>query len=84
MVAGADDLKGLTFLGLVRTGVRQTVFLSKDQEILAVRKGDLLLDKYRVEKVTEESVVLISPKKDEITITFVEGEPLKVTTKRQS
>lgn len=84
MVAGADDLKGLAFLGLVRTGVRQTVFLSKDQEILAVRKGDLLLDKYRVEKVTEESVVLISPKKDEITITFVEGEPLKVTTKRQS
>ena len=75
------EFKGLNFVGLVKRKGVPTLFFSKDDEILAVREGDLLMDKYKVEKVTEESMVLLSLERMEITITFIEGEPLKVTVK---
>jgi hypothetical protein len=54
----AETLGTFTFLGFVKKDNRKTIFLSKSNEIILVRKGDKIANKYEVTNITDEAMTL--------------------------
>jgi hypothetical protein len=54
----AETLGTFTFLGFVKKDNRKTIFLSKNNEIFLVRKGDKIANKYEVTNITDEAMTL--------------------------
>lgn len=80
-----------TFLGFLEKEKDKTIFLSRkpDDEILIVRKGDVLIKKntsilqdYVIKNITEDIITIISSDGSDIfNINLVENEPLKKNKK---
>ena len=56
---------------------RQTIFLSKDNEIILVRKGDKFAGRYEAKSVTEQALTIVATDSgEEIIIPLIENQPL--------
>jgi hypothetical protein len=65
------------FLGFVKKDNRKTIFLSKDNEIILVRKGDRFADRYEAKSVTDQALTIVATDSgQEIIIPLLENQPL--------
>lgn len=86
-VAGqADVLKAtlarFVFLGYVKKDNRKTIFLSKDKEIILVRKGDKFAGKYEAKNLTDQALTIVATDTgDETVIPLIENQPLSAAAK---
>ena len=53
-----EEVGRFTFLGYLQKGDRKTIFLSRDNEIILLRKGDKIAGKYEVVAVSEEALTI--------------------------
>ena len=71
------ELARFVFLGYVKKGDRKTIFLSKDSEIILVRKGDKFAGRYEAKSVTEQALTIVENESgQEIVIPLIENQPL--------
>ena len=71
------ELAHFIFLGFVKKDKRQTIFLSKDNEIILVRKGDKFAGRYEAKSVTEQALTIVATDSgEEIIIPLIENQPL--------
>ncbi|HKZ16668.1 MAG TPA: hypothetical protein VJ161_04295 [Geobacteraceae bacterium] len=74
------DMAQFTFLGFLKKDNRKTIFLTSNNEIFLVKKGDIIAGKYNVADVTDEMMTIRSSTNGgEIIIPLVENMPLNVT-----
>lgn len=67
------ELARFTFLGFLQKDNRKTVFLSRDGEILLVRKGDTFGGRYQASSITDQALTItVSDTGEEIVIPLVE------------
>lgn len=67
------ELARFTFLGFLQKDNRKTVFLSRDGEIILVRKGDTFAGRYQASSVTDQALTIkVSDTGEEIVIPLVE------------
>lgn len=72
-----QPLARFTFLGFLKKGTVKTIFLAKDKEILLVKKGDKIADRYEAEDITDQALTLtVLDSGDEIVIPLIENRPL--------
>jgi len=72
-----STLARFVFLGYVKKDKRRTVFLSKDKEIILVRKGDIFADHYEATSITDQALTIRSlDSGQEIIIPLNENQPL--------
>ena len=75
-VAKAEMAK-FTFLGFLQKDARKTIFLSKDNEIILVKKGDRIAGRYEVANITDDVLTINSiPDGGQIAIPLLENMPL--------
>jgi hypothetical protein len=73
----AQPLARFTFLGFLKKGSIKTIFLAKDKDILLVKKGDKIADRYQAEDITDQALTLtVLDTGDEIVIPLIENRPL--------
>ncbi len=72
----AETLGTFTFLGFMKKDNRKTIFLSKNNEIFLVRKGDKLANKYEVTNITDEALTVSTADGKEIIIPLEENRAL--------
>lgn len=71
------ELARFVFLGYLKKGNRQTIFLSKDNEIILVRKGDRFAGRYEAKSVTDQALTIVTTDSgEEIIIPLIENQPL--------
>jgi hypothetical protein len=74
------DMAQFTFLGFLKKDNKKTIFLTSNNEIFLVKKGDIIAGKYQVTDVTDEMMTIRSSiNGGEIIIPLVENRPLSVT-----
>lgn len=67
------ELARFTFLGFLQKDNRKTVFLSRDGEILLIRKGDTFGGRYQASSITDQALTItVSDTGEEIVIPLVE------------
>lgn len=72
------EMAKFTFLGFLKNGGRKTIFLSKDQEIILVKKGDKIANRFEVTNLTDEALTISSTTESgQIVIPLVENSPLR-------
>ncbi|MBK5273551.1 MAG: type II secretion system protein PulP [Desulfuromonadales bacterium] len=77
-----NTLARFVFLGYLKKGNRQTIFLSKDKEIILVRKGDKFAGNFEARSVTDQALTIISiDTGEEIVIPLIENQPLSAAVK---
>lgn len=65
------------YLGFLQKEKRKTIFLSRDNQIYLVKKGDKLLDKFEVTALTDKSFTIKSPQDgSELAVPLVENKTL--------
>lgn len=70
-------LARFTFLGFLKKGSVKTIFLANDNEILLVKKGDKVAEKYEATNLSDQLLTLtVTDTGDEIVIPLVENQPL--------
>ncbi len=75
-------LARFVFLGYLKKDNRKTIFLSKDKDIILVRKGDKFAGKYEARSVTDQALTILSTDTgEEIIIPLIENQPLFATGK---
>ena len=73
----APPLARFTFLGFLKKGAVRTIFLSKDQDILLVKKGDKIAGRYQATEISDQALTLtVTDTGDEIVIPLLENRPL--------
>ena len=73
-----SELVRFTFLGFLQQDNRKTVFLSRDKEIVLVKKGDKIAGKYEVANITNEALTInLLASGEQIVIPLVENKPLR-------
>jgi hypothetical protein len=71
------ELARFIFLGYVKKGDRKTIFLSKDSEIILVRKGNKFAGRYEAKSVTDQALTIVEiDSGQEIIIPLIENQPL--------
>ncbi|SNB45281.1 hypothetical protein [Geobacter sp. DSM 9736] len=76
------EMARFTFLGFLKKDNRKTIFLSSNNEIFLVKKGDKIAGKYEVSNITDEALsISILPDGGEIVIPLVENKPLSAPRK---
>ncbi len=86
-VTGQPDVLKATlarfvFLGYVKKDNRKTIFLSKDKEIILVRKGDKFAGKYEAKNLTDQALTIVATDTgDETVIPLIENQPLSAAAK---
>lgn len=74
------DMAQYTFLGFLKKDNRQTIFLTGNNEIFLVKKGDTIAGRYRVANITDEMLsIRTADNGDEFIIPLIENRPLTVT-----
>ena len=58
--AYVKEMGSFTFLGFMKKDNRKTIFLSKNNDIFVVKKGDLIANKYKVTNITDEALTINS------------------------
>ena len=72
-----STLARFIFLGYVKKDKHRTIFLSKDNEIILVRKGDVFAGRYEATSVTDQALTIRSiDSGEEIVIPLNENRPL--------
>ena len=67
-----------TFLGFLKKEGRKTIFLSKGNEIILVKKGDKIDNRFEVTNLTDEALTITSTTESgQIVIPLVENSPLR-------
>jgi len=76
------EMAKFTFLGFLLKDHRKTIFLSKDQEIFVVKKGDKIANKYEITNISDEAMTIHPASgSGEIVIPLMENMPLKARKK---
>jgi hypothetical protein len=80
-VAQPETLKStlarFVFLGYLKKDNRKTIFLSKDKDIILVRKGDKFAGRYEAKSVTDQALTIVATDSgEEIIIPLLENQPL--------
>jgi hypothetical protein len=80
-VAPPETLKStlarFVFLGFLKKDNRKTIFLSKDKDIILVRKGDKFAGRYEAKSVTDQALTIVATDSgEEIIIPLLENQPL--------
>lgn len=80
-VAPQETLKStlarFVFLGFLKKDNRKTIFLSKDTDIILVRKGDKFAGRYEAKSVTDQALTIVATDSgEEIIIPLLENQPL--------
>ena len=72
-----QEMARFTFLGFLQKDGRKTIFLSSNNEIFLVKKGDKIAGKYEVTNITDEALTIhVLAEGSEIIIPLVENKPL--------
>lgn len=72
-----SPLARFTFLGFLKKGSVKTIFLAKDKDILLVKKGDKVANRYVATEISDQALTLtVTDTGDEIVIPLVENRPL--------
>jgi hypothetical protein len=70
-------LARFVFLGYLKKDNRKTIFLSKDNDIILVRKGDRFAGRYEAKSVTDQALTIVATDSgEEIIIPLIENQPL--------
>jgi hypothetical protein len=73
-----EEVGRFTFLGFLLKENRKTIFLSSDNQIILVRKGDKIAGKYEVASITDEALTIsLSATGEQITVPLMENRALK-------
>lgn len=73
----AAPLARFTFLGFLKKGSVKTIFLARDTDILLVKKGDTIIDRYEATDISDQALTLtVTDTGDKIVIPLVENQPL--------
>ncbi len=74
------DMAQLTFLGFLKKDNKKTIFLSGNNEIFLVKKGDTIMGRYLVADITDEALTIRSSLDGSVTvIPLIENRPLNVS-----
>lgn len=76
-----STLARFVFLGYLKKDNRKTIFLSKDKDIILVRKGDKFAGRYEARSVTDQALTIVADSGEEIVIPLLENQPLVAATK---
>jgi len=72
-----EDMSRFTFLGFLQKENRKIIFLSRDKEIILVRKGYKIAGKYEVASITDEAMTINLPETGEqIIVPLMENRSL--------
>ena len=73
------DMAQFTFLGFLKKDNRKTIFLTSNNEIFLVKKGDRIAGKYEVVNINDDMIAIHSLENSgEIIIPLIENRPLQV------
>jgi len=73
-----EDVGRFTFLGFLQKENSKTIFLSRDNEIFLVKKGDKLAGRYDVASITDEALTInLAATGEQIVIPLMENRALK-------
>jgi hypothetical protein len=73
----AAPLAHFTFLGFLKKGSVKTIFLTKDSDILLIKKGDKVAGRYIATEISDQALTLtVTDTGDEIVIPLIENRPL--------
>lgn len=71
------ELARFTFLGFLKKDNQKTIFLTKDKDIVLVKKGDILPGGYEAYSITDQALtILVIDTGEEIVIPLLENKPL--------
>lgn len=76
-----STLARFVFLGYLKKDNRKTIFLSKDKDIILVRKGDKFAGRYEAKSVTDQALTIVADSGEEIVIPLLENQPLAAARK---
>jgi hypothetical protein len=72
-----EEVGQFAFLGYLQKENRKTVFLSKNNEIILVKKGDKIVGKYEVADITENMMTIaVAPGGEKVAIPLQQNRPL--------
>jgi hypothetical protein len=72
-----EEVGQFAFLGYLQKENRKTVFLTKNNEILLVKKGDRIVGKYEVSDISENMMTLsLAPGGEQVAIPLQQNRPL--------
>jgi hypothetical protein len=75
-------LAKFTFLGFLKKDNRKTIFLSRDKDIILVRKGDKFAGKYEATSITDQALtILVTDSGEQIVIPLLENRALTAAVK---
>jgi hypothetical protein len=78
-----STLSHFTFLGFLKKDNRKTIFLSKDKEIVLVRKGEGFAKRYEAIEITDQALTIrVIDSGEEIVIPLSENRPLAAAMKK--
>src|ERR1039457_2412152 len=70
-------LARFVFLGYLKKDNRKTIFLSKDNDIILVRKGDRFAGRYEAKSVSDQALTIVATDSgEEIIIPLIDNQPL--------
>jgi len=71
------ELTKFTFMGFLKIGNRQTIFLSKDKDILLVRAGETFGGRFKAVKITDRALTIrVLDSEEEIIVPLVDNRAL--------
>jgi hypothetical protein len=77
-----STLARFVFLGYLKKDNRKTIFLSKDNDIILVRKGDKFAGRYEAKSITDQALTIVATDSgEEIIIPLIENQPLIAAVK---
>lgn len=78
-----STLARFVFLGYLKKDNRKTIFLSKDKDIILVRKGDKFAGRYEAKTITDQALTIVATDTgEEIIIPLLENQPLVAAGKK--
>ncbi|MBL0226165.1 MAG: hypothetical protein IPQ16_11500 [Geobacteraceae bacterium] len=77
-----STLARFVFLGYLKKDNRKTIFLSRDKDIILVRKGDTFAGRYEAKSITDQALTIVATDSgEEIIIPLLENQPLVAAKK---
>jgi len=71
------ELTKFTFMGFLKVGNRQTVFLGKDKDILLVRAGETFGGRFKAVQITDRALTIrVLDSEEEIIVPLVDNRAL--------
>jgi len=78
-----STLAQFKFLGFLKKDNRKTIFLSKDKDIVLVRKGETFAKRYEATEITDQALTIrVIDSGEEIVIPLTENKPLAAAARK--